>query len=71
MEGDNAVHNVGDIRGIWIASDDNGVVEKVKEIVPNFFPNVEKSMIYWISGGVQGGPKVEQTATQTNEAVRR
>lgn len=63
--------NVEDIGGIWVASDDSATVEKVKEIAPNYFPNVGNNTIYWITGGVQGGPERQETATHTDKAVSR
>lgn len=71
MEDGSNTANVEDIRGIWVASDDSTVVEKVKQLAPNYFPNVESSMIEWISGGVQGGPKSGKIATRGLNAVSR
>lgn len=71
MEDGNNTHNVQDARGIWVASGDSAVVEEIKEIVPNFLPNVESSTIDWVSGGVQGEPKAGKTTTTTESAVSR
>lgn len=41
LEDDKNELNAEDIMGIWVASDDSTVVERVKEIAPFYLPNVE------------------------------
>lgn len=62
--------NVEDIRGIWVSSDDGGVVGRVKEIAPDYFPNVEVNAIFWADGGVEGGPEVNVVPTQSAYEAR-
>eukprot|EP00903_Cladosiphon_okamuranus_P005843 g5784.t1 len=67
LEGQESQLNVEDIRGIWVASDDSGVVDRIKEIAPSYLPNVDNSTIFWASGGVEGGPDISQTQTRTDK----
>ena len=69
LDGGESELNVEDIRGIWVASDDSGVVERIKEIAPSYLPNVESNAIFWASGGVEGGPEILRTATRTDKEV--
>ena len=62
--------DVMDIRGIWVASDDSGVVDRIREIAPNYLPNVDNNAIFWASGGVEGGPQVKDIATYVAREVR-
>lgn len=71
LEGEESQLNVEDIRGVWVASDDDRMVEIVREIAPSYLPNVENSTIYWASGGVEGGPDLRRMATRTDRAVNR
>lgn len=70
LEGDETELKVEDIRGIWVASDDSGVVDRIKEIAPRYLPNVDNSTIFWASGGVEGGPEIRGTATRTDHEVK-
>lgn len=69
LEGEESELNVEDIRGIWVASDDSEVVERIKAIAPSYLPNVSNNTIFWAAGGVEGGPKISQTATRTDKEV--
>lgn len=71
LEGDDSQLSVGDIKGIWVASDEPKVVTKVKEIARDYLPNVSEDDVFWASGGVEGGPEIERTATRTDKEVRR
>lgn len=71
LDSDDSQLGVTDIRGIWVASDEAGVVDSIKEIAPSYLPNVEDSAIVWASGGVEGGPKLDRTATRTDKEVKR
>lgn len=70
LQGEESQLDVEDIRGIWVASDDSGVVDRIKAIAPSYLPNVGNSTIFWASGGVEGGPEISQTATRTDKEVR-
>ncbi|CAN0312629.1 unnamed protein product [Ectocarpus sp. 12 AP-2014] len=67
LEGDDSQLSVGDIKGIWVASDEPKVIAKVKKIAPDYLPNVSEEDIFWASGGVEGGPEIERTATRTDK----
>ncbi|CAM9400430.1 unnamed protein product, partial [Hapterophycus canaliculatus] len=67
LEGDESELGVEDITGIWIASDDSRVVDEIKVLAPSYLPRVDNSTIFWASGGVEGGPEVERTATRTDK----
>eukprot|EP00903_Cladosiphon_okamuranus_P007639 g7408.t1 len=67
LDGNHSQLRVTDIRGIWVASDEAGVVDRIKEIAQSYLPNVQKSAIVWASGGVEGGPKINRTATRTDK----
>lgn len=69
LDGGESELNVEDIRGIWVASDDSEVVGRIKEIAPNYLPNVDNNAIFWASGGVEGGPEISRTATRTDKEV--
>lgn len=69
LEGRESQLNVEDIRGIWVASDDSGVVDRIKEIAPSYLPNVDNSTIFSASGGVKAGPEISRTATRTDKEV--
>lgn len=69
LDGNHSHLRVTDIRGIWVASDEAGVVDRIKEIAQSYLPNVQKSAIVWASGGVEGGPKINRTATRTDKEV--
>lgn len=69
LEGEESQLNVEDIKGIWVASDDDRVVEIIKALAPSYLPNVDNSTIYWASGGVEGGPELGRMATRTDKAV--
>lgn len=71
LEGDDSQLSVGDIKGIWVASDEPKVIAKVKQIAPDYLPNVSEDDIFWASGGVEGGPEIERTATRTDKEVKR
>lgn len=45
-----------DIKGIWVASDSQNAVREVRALASQYFPNVSKESIVWISGGSDGGP---------------
>lgn len=70
LEGDETQLNVEDIRGIWVASDDSGVVDRIKEIAPSYLPNVDNSTIFWAAGGVEGGPEIPRVTTRTDKEVQ-
>lgn len=70
LESDDCDLTVEDIKGIWVASDDRQVVDRVREIAPSYLPNVTSDSIFWASGGVEGGPDISQTATRTDREVR-
>ncbi|CBJ33653.1 Alpha-(1,6)-fucosyltransferase, family GT23 [Ectocarpus siliculosus] len=67
LEGDDSQLSVGDIKGIWVASDEPKVIAKVKQIAPDYLPNVSEDDIFWASGGVEGGPEIGRTATRTDK----
>ena len=69
LDGGESELDVKDIRGIWVASDDSGVVDRIREIAPDYFPNVDNNTIIWASGGVEGGPNVSEIATYISEEV--
>lgn len=70
LDGNDTQLRVADITGIWVASDEAGVVDRVKEIAPSYLPNVNNNAIVWVSGGVEGGPTLSQTATRTDKEVK-
>ncbi|CAB1104168.1 GT23 [Ectocarpus sp. CCAP 1310/34] len=67
LEGNDSQLSVGDIKGIWVASDEPKVIAKVKQIAQDYLPNVSEGDIFWASGGVEGGPEIERTATRTDQ----
>ncbi|CAM9692366.1 unnamed protein product [Scytosiphon promiscuus] len=68
LEGDESGElGVEDIKGIWVASDDSQVVDKIKGLAPSYLPGVDNSTIFWASGGIDGGPEVQKTATRTDK----
>lgn len=69
LEEEESELNVEDIKGIWVASDDDSVVQRLREVAPSYLPNVDTSNIYWASRGVEGGPEIFRTATYTSKAV--
>lgn len=70
LEGDNSGLEVTDITGIWVASDEAEAVGIIKEIAPSYLPNVDNTTVFSVSGGVEGGPKANQTTTRTGREVR-
>jgi hypothetical protein len=48
---------VNDIEAIWIASDDSTVIDEVRSICVNYFPNVRNESISFASNGINGGLK--------------
>lgn len=72
LEGDDSQLEVADIKGIWVASDEAEVVNTIKSIAPSYLPNVDNATILSISGsgGVEGGPEVDQTATLAGKEVK-
>lgn len=71
LENDGAELKVEDIRGIWVASEEREVVERIKKLTPKYFPNVDSGAILWASRGVEGGPKLRGKVTHTDDAVSR
>ena len=69
LGGDDSRLEVTDIRGIWVASDEAEAVGIIKEIAPSYLPNVDNTTVLSVSGGVEGGPKANQTATRTGREV--
>lgn len=69
LDGGKSEFGVTDIRGIWVASDDSGVVDRIKDLIPNFLPNVEKNNIVWVSGGVKRRSKFSSIPTSTKLQV--
>eukprot|EP00752_Nemacystus_decipiens_P018203 g16332.t1 len=67
LDGGESELDVEDIRGVWVASDDSGVVDRIKEIAPKYLPNVDNNTIFWASGGVEGGPEISRTSTRTDK----
>ncbi|CAB1121484.1 GT23 [Ectocarpus sp. CCAP 1310/34] len=53
-----------DIEAIWVASDDHKVVEEVRAIARQYFPNVLDEDIVWVSGGARGGAVTTHTKSQ-------
>ena len=51
---------VNDIEAIWVASDDNTVIDEVRSICVNYFPNVRNESISYASNGIRGGLKTAQ-----------
>lgn len=46
----NGTKSVDEIEGIWLASDDSGVVDEVRTLCPKYFPNVrDPENIIWVS----------------------
>ena len=70
MESEDSQLEVPDIKGIWVASDEATVVDTIKAIAPSYLPNVDSTAVFSVSGGIEGGPKVSQTATRTDKEVR-
>lgn len=57
------------IQGIWVASDDHDVVEEVKDLAPQYFPEVRLDNIIWISGGIDGVLEGKGIHTRTERQV--
>ncbi|CAM9552176.1 unnamed protein product [Ectocarpus sp. 4 AP-2014] len=53
-----------DIEAIWVASDDHNVVEEVRAIARQYFPNVVDEDIVWVSGGARGGAVTTHTKSE-------
>ena len=47
--------SVDEIKSIWVASDDDDVVDQVKALATQYFPNVVPENVAWISGGGKDG----------------
>lgn len=60
-----------DIRGIYVASDDSSVVEEVRKLVPNHFPNIAPDEIVFVSDGKANCTLgVHEVATRVYKQVR-
>lgn len=60
-----------DIRGIYVASDDSGVVEEVRKLAPNYFPSIAPDEIVFVSDGKANCTLgVHEVATRVYKQVR-
>lgn len=48
-----SINMVDEMKGIWVASDDIDVVGEVRELVVDYFPNIPKNEIIYISSGFE------------------
>ena len=59
-----------DIKGIWVASDDVAVVDKVRSLAGAYFRSVRNEDIVFVDGGVPGGPKQSKVTTHSDIQVK-
>lgn len=69
LEGDAGRISVNRIKGIWVASDDPAVLDEVRSIAPEYFPNTNNDTIVKVSDGQSGGPGVAIMPTRTDSQV--
>lgn len=61
-----------DIRGIYVASDDNGVVDEVRNLLPEYFPNIAPDEVVFLSDGKANCTLgVHEIATRVYKQVSR
>lgn len=61
-----------DIRGIYVASDDSGVVDEVRRLAPNYFPNVAPDDVIFLADGKANCTiGVHEIATRVYKQVRQ
>ena len=63
--------SVDAIKGIWVASDDENIVDEVRKTAGAYFPSVLSENIVYVAGGVPGGPQSHKIATHTDAQVQR
>ena len=61
---------VGRIKGIWVASDDENVVNEVRSLAHAYFPNVRNEDIVYVAGGVPGGIQIPNVTTVSMRQVK-
>lgn len=61
--------SVGEIRGIWVASDSAAMAEEVRSLAHAYFPNVMDKAIVFVADGVPGGVATSGVFTHTNSQV--
>lgn len=60
---------VDSIKGIWVASNDPSVLNKVRAIAVTYFPNVRGDTITMVSSGIPRGPHMDVVRTHTSRQV--
>ena len=58
------------IKGIWVASDDETVVNEVRSLAHAYFPNVRNEDIVYVAGGVPGGVQIPNVTTVSMRQVK-
>ena len=58
------------IKGIWVASDNETVVDEIRFLANAYFPNVRSEDIVYVAGGVPGGVQIPDVTTVSMAQVR-